>query len=377
MSEGKGTGRRRWMLFGLPLLMVLAFAASGCFVLGGRLFVRGSDSVFVGMARNALTNVQAVDTDVEVKFYDGDTLLSTKTVRICTRTLQSDDGKAEAPFEAVLKNNKKADRVETRVLVRLPLGKKIVPDLEYQSVNVAWVGSNFVITGEVFNDDTQDFEDVVVCAAVLDDDGNVLRVGSDQVGDIDENKKAAFEITVPRDSAAETVKLWVDAERTSGDVTRPVTRTATVPSKTATPTSTPTATATATPTASAAISGTAGDGATESQIVTGGQDITITLTDTTWVAAGAAFDSVRDDIINGLTSAQSEATGWNNQVKGTLLLNLGSVVRASDTVVTITLPPVANYSITADETVTVTVPASATEAGVAITGSPTITITNE
>lgn len=241
---------RRLMLIGFPALIILAFAASGCFVLGGRLFVRGSDSVFVGMARNALANVQAVDTDVEVKFFDGDEILSTKIVRICTRTLQSDDGKAEAPFEAVLKNNKRADRVETRVLVRLPLGKKIDPDLEFQNVNIAWVGSNFVITGEVFNDDNEDFKDVKVCAAVLDDDKNVLRVGSDQVGDIDENKKAAFEITVPRDSAAKTVKLWVDAERTSGDVTRPVTRTATVPSKTATPTSTPTPTNTPTPTPS-------------------------------------------------------------------------------------------------------------------------------
>ncbi len=240
---------RRIMLIGLPALMILAFAASGCFVLGGRLFVRGSDSVFVGMARNALPNVQAVDTDVEVKFYDGDEILSTKIVRICTRTLQSDDGKAEAPFEAVLKNNKRADRVETRVLVRLPLGKKIDPDLEFQNVNVAWIGSDFVITGEIFNDDNEDFEDVKVCAAVLDDEGNVLRVGSDEVGDIDENEKAPFEITVPRDSAAEDVKLWVDAERTNGDVTRPVTRTATVPSKTATPTNTPTNTPTATPTA--------------------------------------------------------------------------------------------------------------------------------
>ncbi len=237
---------RRWMLIGLPALIIIAFAASGCFVLGGRLFVRGSDSVFVGMARNALANVQAVDTDVEVKFYDGDELLATRIVRICTRTLQSDDGKAEAPFEAVLRNNKRADRVETRVLVRLPLGKKVVPDLEYQNVNVAWIGSNFVITGEIFNDDNEDFEDVKVCAAVVDDDGNVLRVGSDEIGDIDENEEATFEITVPRDSAAEDVKLWVDAETTRGDVTRPVTRTATVPSKTATPTSTPTNTATPT-----------------------------------------------------------------------------------------------------------------------------------
>lgn len=48
---------RRLMLIGFPALIILAFAASGCFVLGGRLFVRGSDSVFVGMARNALANV--------------------------------------------------------------------------------------------------------------------------------------------------------------------------------------------------------------------------------------------------------------------------------------------------------------------------------
>ena len=38
--------------------------------------------------------------------------------------------------------------------------------------------------------------------------------------------------------------------------------------------------------ATAAITGTAGDGCTESDIVTGGQTIIITLTGDTWIAAG-------------------------------------------------------------------------------------------
>ncbi len=246
MQEGRKTGGRKWFLFGLPLIALVAVLASGCFVLGGTLFISGNDSVFVGLARNALKNAQVVEADVEVKFYDGDTLLSTKVVRICTRTLQSDDGSATAPFKAVLKNNKKADRVETRVLARLPLGKKDLPDLDVNNLNVAWIGSDFVITGDLENDG-DDLEDVKVCAAMLDDDGNVLNVGEDDVGDIDEDDDASFEITIKRDSDAEEIQIWVDGEM-NNDVTRPVKGSKSVPNKTATPTRTPTPTNTPTPT---------------------------------------------------------------------------------------------------------------------------------
>ena len=92
-------------------------------------------------------------------------------------------------------------------------------------------------------------------------------------------------------------------------------------------------TATATPTA--VLTGTASDGATEAQIKAGGQTIVITLTDDTWVAAGSAFDAQRQNIIDGLNSAQSETLGWNNEVRDKL--DVSAIVRTSDTVVTITI----------------------------------------
>lgn len=106
----------------------------------------------------------------------------------------------------------------------------------------------------------------------------------------------------------------------------------------------------------AAITGTI-DESTETQIRDGGRTIIITLTDDTWVAAGATFDAQRQAIIDGITSAESETNGWNNQVRDNEVV--GAVVRTSDAVVTITLSAAASYQITATENITVTVPASA------------------
>lgn len=85
------------------------------------------------------------------------------------------------------------------------------------------------------------------------------------------------------------------------------------------------------------------------------------------------FDDVRQAIINGLDSAQSEANGWDIRVKAALAVT--DVVRTSATVVTITLDAEAAYDITAQETITVTIPASAILAtGPAMTAEPTFTV---
>ena len=124
--------------------------------------------------------------------------------------------------------------------------------------------------------------------------------------------------------------------------------------------------------ASCALTGTV-TGATEADIVAGGETIILTLTGDTWVASGAAFDAQRQNIIDGLDSAQSEALGWDNVVKA--LQGVAGVIRTSDTVVTITLDAQATYLITANETITATVPASAVSLGSAIVAAPTFTIT--
>lgn len=123
----------------------------------------------------------------------------------------------------------------------------------------------------------------------------------------------------------------------------------------------------------AIISGTAIASITESDVVTGGKTIIITLVGDEWIAAGAgSFDLQRLNIIQGLDSAQSEALGWNLQVRDTEVAT--AVVRTSNTVVTITLSASALYDITTQETITVTVPGTAVLLGSVINGLPAFTV---
>ncbi len=108
------------------------------------------------------------------------------------------------------------------------------------------------------------------------------------------------------------------------------------------------------------LTGTLADGATEAEIVSGGQIIIATLSVDTWVTAGATFNAQRQNIIDGLDSAQSEAAGWNVEVRdNSSTLPVTAVVRTSNTIVTITLSAAASYNITSNENITFTVPASA------------------
>ena len=125
-------------------------------------------------------------------------------------------------------------------------------------------------------------------------------------------------------------------------------------------------------TPTAVVTGTVTDGVSQGGVALGGKTIIITLDDETWVASGGTFDAIRQDIIDGLDSAQVEATGWNAEVRDNEVV--GAVVRTSDTVVTITLSAAAAYAITANETITVTVPGSAVVGGVAITATPTFSV---
>ena len=125
--------------------------------------------------------------------------------------------------------------------------------------------------------------------------------------------------------------------------------------------------------ATAAVTGTLATGTrTQADIVAGALTIILTLTGDTWVAAGATFDAIRDDIIAGLDAASSPSTGWNTLVRDTLAVT--AVVRTSDTIVTITLPAYPTYFITADEVITCTIPAAALTLAAEVVAVPTITI---
>lgn len=89
-------------------------------------------------------------------------------------------------------------------------------------------------------------------------------------------------------------------------------------------------------------------------------------------ATDSAFDNARDEIRDGVDSAQAEGTGWD-ALKSTIM-PVGNVVRTSDTVVTITAQAAGTYNITAQETCTATVPAVALTGGEAVVATPTFTI---
>lgn len=111
---------------------------------------------------------------------------------------------------------------------------------------------------------------------------------------------------------------------------------------------------------------------------TGDGSSTTSATDP-WVAViielvrSTPFASARAAIISGLDSAQSEGTGWDAVVKAGQ--GVSGVVRTSDTVCTITLDAFASYNITAQETITATLPAAAFSGNTSAVASPTFTIT--
>ncbi|MDQ7093927.1 hypothetical protein REC12_10030 [Desulfosporosinus sp. PR] len=111
---------------------------------------------------------------------------------------------------------------------------------------------------------------------------------------------------------------------------------------------------------SAALSGTATT-ATESDIVIGAKQLVITLAKDAWVPDVVSNSSKLTALINGIentdTTNSANTTAWN-AVQGAL--NSSNVVRTSDTVLTINLPPVPAYALTSDQTIRVTIPATCT-----------------
>lgn len=112
---------------------------------------------------------------------------------------------------------------------------------------------------------------------------------------------------------------------------------------------------------------------TETDIRAGGKQTIITLTNDTWVS-GTPFNQVRQIILDGVTSAQTESTGWNKEVRDKQ--SIVTVIRTSDTIVTITWTAAPDYDVLADEVITVTVPAAAlTTSSSELVAIPTIDVT--
>jgi len=107
--------------------------------------------------------------------------------------------------------------------------------------------------------------------------------------------------------------------------------------------------------ATAVLTGTLG-GSTEADIRTGGKKILITLKDATFVNTVGTSAEIKEALLDGL-KADINTAAWGLVVKK-LKETTGSVQKTSATVVTITLPSV-DYNITANETISATVPTCA------------------
>lgn len=99
-------------------------------------------------------------------------------------------------------------------------------------------------------------------------------------------------------------------------------------------------------------------GVTEAEMVTGGETLIITLTGDTFVPQMGGNNAQTTALLAGITGDDDYATI-------AALTDSGDVARTSATVVTITYPVGTGYSIAADEDVTVAVPATAVNKGVA------------
>lgn len=117
---------------------------------------------------------------------------------------------------------------------------------------------------------------------------------------------------------------------------------------------------------------------TDSESIAGGDTWTIASDSWTSIAfivrppTATPFENARQAFINGFDSAQSESGGWDAKVKAAAAVT--EVVRTSDTVVTWTVAARADYNITAQETITGTIPASILTGNAAINATPTFTI---
>jgi hypothetical protein len=116
-------------------------------------------------------------------------------------------------------------------------------------------------------------------------------------------------------------------------------------------------------------------GVGEAAIVSGGETIILTLHDGEWTTSGTAFNATRQGIIDGRDSQQSEAAGWNVEVRDKEVVT--AVARTDADTVTITLTASGSYSITADETVDITIPAAAIAhaRGIQVTSLPDVVVT--
>jgi hypothetical protein len=206
------------------VLAVTGILAAGCIVRFG--IFNEDTNHFVGLASN-LTNVDVVAASVQVDFLNSSgTIVYTENVSPCTRTLQK---QMNSPVEATAPSSINAST--TKETVRpLTFGHKTVADLDVDEDNIAITTTadedETHITGSI--DANEDLGNVHVCAALFDNDGNVIAVGHDfstTLDVIDEDDTGTFDVSVDTSDIdvgdIDQYELWFDAIA-HNDVTAPV-----------------------------------------------------------------------------------------------------------------------------------------------------------
>ncbi len=128
-------------------------------------------------------------------------------------------------------------------------------------------------------------------------------------------------------------------------------------------------------TVTVALSGTALDSIVAADIVAGGKTIIFTVAGDQWVATLGDDNQITTDFLAAIDSAQSEATGWDAEVRDNLAYT--DLIRDNNTQCTLVLPASASYDITATETITATPPASSLLASSSpIVASPTFAVSS-
>jgi hypothetical protein len=204
------------------LLALVGILAAGCIV-RFETFYRDTNQ-FVGLASN-LSNVDVVAASVQVDFLNrSGAIVYTRNVEPCTRTLQKH---MDSPVEATAPSSIDARTTEETVRP-LTFGHKPVADLDVDEddIEITVTDDEVGITGSI--DANEDLEDVHVCAALFDNDGNVIAVGHDfstTPGDIDDNDTGTFDVSIDTGDIdvddIDQYELWFDAIA-DNDVTAPV-----------------------------------------------------------------------------------------------------------------------------------------------------------
>jgi hypothetical protein len=210
-------------------LLVLALAitgilAAGCIVRFGTF--NDDTNQFVGLASN-LTNADVVAASVQVDFLNSSgSIVYTKNVSPCTRTLQKH---MDSPVEATAPSSINA-RTTKETVRPLTFGHKTVADIDVDEddIEITTAADETHIKGTVDVGD-DDLRDVHVCAALFDDDGDVIAVGDDNTSpsDIDSDDSGTFDVTIDTSDIdiddIDQFELWVDAlTHSPSDVTAPV-----------------------------------------------------------------------------------------------------------------------------------------------------------